>query len=228
MVRFRSDTRARRRLPLVVGGALTFVLTAGAALAASVGVSSTTLTAVRYPASISPTTCTLTAANADSWVNEASTGTNYGTATNLDVRSSFLGDRRTLVRFDLSPCGMPANALVTAASLRLYLYSAPSQSRTYVAHRVTSAWTESGVTWSSQPTVAASATAATTTGTTSNVTVSWTVTTDIQAFVDGTTNLGWRIWDQAENSTVARLGQFRSAEHGTAAQRPVLAVTYYP
>ena len=93
---------------------------------------------------------------------------------------------------------------------------------------MTGAWTETGVTWTNQPAVAASATSSVVTGTTSNVTLTWTVTADVQAFVDGTTNRGWRLIDQTESSGAARLGQFRSAEFGTASQRPVLEVTYYP
>lgn len=202
----------------------------GAALAASLGVSSTALTTATGAASISPTTCTLSAAIADSYVDGAAlnTGTNYGSATTLDVRSSASGNRRTFVHFALATCSIPANALVTTASLKVRMYAAPAASSTYDAHRVTASWTENGITWSSQPAVAASATASVATGTTSNVTLTWNVTTDVRAFVDGTVNNGWRIMDQTEGSLTARTGQFRSAEYGTASDRPVLEITYYP
>jgi hypothetical protein len=58
--------------------------------------------------------------------------------------------------------------------------------------------------------------------------LTWTVTADVQSFVDGTANNGWRIGDATENSATARSAQFRSDEYTTAAQRPVLEVTYYP
>ena len=217
------------RLHVTVGViGLVLATATGVALGATLGVSSATLTTSTGAASISPTTCTLNAADADSYVDGLSTGSNFGSATTLDVSSSLLGDRRTFVRFSLASCSIPGNALVTAASLRLVMYSAPSASRTYDAHRVTASWTEGGVTWSNQPAAAASATSSISTGTASNVTLAWTVTADVQAFVDGTTNNGWRIRDQTENAAIARTGQFRSAEYGTAADRPMLEVTYYP
>ncbi|MGH3065320.1 MAG: DNRLRE domain-containing protein [Gaiellaceae bacterium] len=192
------------------------------------GVSSTKLTTSTGAASIAATTCTLSAADADSYVNEASTGSNFGTATILDVRSSSSGDRRVFARFSLTSCSIPANSLIATANLKLFMSTAPSASRTYDAHRVSASWTETGVTWTNQPAVAASATSSVATGTTSNVTLTWAVTTDVQAFVDGTANNGWRIKDRTENSSTARSSSFRSAEYGTASQRPILEITYYP
>ncbi len=93
---------------------------------------------------------------------------------------------------------------------------------------MSASWTETGITWTNQPAVAASATSSVVTGTTSNVTLTWAVTADVQAYVDGTANNGWRIKDLTENSSTARTGQFRSAEYGTASQRPILEITYYP
>jgi hypothetical protein len=200
---------------------------AGAGLAATLGVSSRQLTVYTYASSIAPTTCTLTAAVADSYVDSVSSATNYGAVTNLDVRSWATGNRRAFVRFNVSTCSIPANALITSANLKLFMYSAPSANRTYAVHAVSASWTEPGITWANQPAVAASATATTSTGTTSNVTLGWTVTADVQAFVDGTTNNGWRIRDQTESSTTSRLGQFRSREYG-GGQAPTLDVTYYP
>ena len=107
------------------------------------------------------------------------------------------------------------------------MFTAPTASRTYEAHLVSAAWTETGVTWTNQPAVG-TLTASTATGTTANVTLTWAVTADVQAFVDGTTNRGWRIKDQTESSAPTRNAVFRSAEYGTASQRPVLEVTYYP
>lgn len=203
------------------------VFGAGTALAATLGVSSSTLTVSTGASSIAASQCTLGAADADSYVNQASAGSNFGTATNLDVRSAS-ANRRTLVQFLLASCSIPANALVVSATVALRMYTAPTASRSYGAYRITGAWTETGVTWTNQPATAASATSTVATGTTANVTLSWTVTSDVQAFVDGTSNLGWQIRDQTESSSTARLAQFRSAEYGTASQRPILTITYYP
>jgi hypothetical protein len=217
------------RKPALVATALAGVLLgAGAALAASLSVTSTKLTVHTPVSSVPPTACTLSAADADSYVSQAQPNSNFGTDANLHVRSLSLANRRTFLQFSLAPCSIPANSLITAASLRLYMYAAPSASRTYDAHRVTASWTETGIDWNNEPAVAGSPTSSVATGTTSDVTLAWDVTADVQAFVDGTTNNGWRIKDDTDGALVSRLAEFRSAEYGTASERPVLEITYYP
>jgi hypothetical protein len=226
-----SSIRRPSRFLVLGAGALTALVATGMGVAALLGVTSTSVTVYTAASSIPPTVCTLSAADADSYVSSGSTSSNFGTATSLNVQASgVLGsDMRTFVQFSLAPCSIPANALITAAALDLYLYAAPGADRTYDAHRVTASWTETGITWSNQPGTAASATASVSTGTTDNVTQTWDVMSDVQAFVDGTANNGWRIRDQNENPLLGtQLGQFRSAEHGTASQRPTLEITYYP
>lgn len=200
----------------------------GVAVAASLGVTSAKLTVSTYASSIAATTCSLNAANNDSYVNQASASSNFGSATTLNVRSSTSANMRAFVQFSLTACAIPANSLISAATLNLYMPSAPAVTRIYDVHRVAASWTESAVTWANQPATAVAGTASVVTGTTSNVTLTWDVKTDVQAFVDGTTNNGWRVKDQTESSATARTGQFRSAEYGTVSQRPVLDVTYYP
>jgi hypothetical protein len=209
--------------------ALTSVFGVGVALAATLAVTSSTLTVSTGASSISVTTCSLNAAPNDTYASQSAPSSNFGTATTLNVRSSLTQNMRAFVQFDLAPCSIPANALVTGASLKLFLNSAPSASRTYDAHRVTSTWAEGTLTWANQPTVAAPATSSVATGTTSNVTLTWMVTSDVQAFLDGTaSNFGWRIKDQTEDSATARTAQLRSAEFGTVSQRPILDLSYYP
>lgn len=222
--------RRLSRLPQVTAGiaVLVGVFGVGIAIAASLGVTSGRLTVSTGASSIAATTCSLNAATNDSYVSQASPTSNFGTATTMSVRSSLTANMRAFVHFNLASCSIPANALVTDASLKLFMNSAPTASRSYDAHRVTASWTEAAVTWSNQPAVAASATSTVATGTTSNVTVKWTVSSDVQSYLDGTTNYGWRIKDQTEDAATARTGQFRSAEYGTASQRPVLDISYYP
>ena len=221
------------RRPLVfVGAGLAACVLLGGTLgaAASLQLSPLSLTVYAAASTVPPSSCTLTA-SADSYVDGAvlSSGSNFGTATTLTVRSDVLGNRRTFVRFDLSACPSFGNARVTDASLRLYLSTAPSSGRTYDLHGITATWTETGITSSNQPGTAATATASVATGAVSAVTLSWPVTADVQSFVDGTaTNFGWRIRDATEGSLTARSGTFSSRENGTAAQRPSLVVTYYP
>ncbi len=214
---------------LVVAAVFVGLFGTGVALAASLGVTSAKLTVSTYASSITPTTCTLNAASADSYVAQGSATTNFGTDTEMHVTSrSGSQNRRTFVRFDISPCAIPANSLITAASLKLFLSSAPSANRTHDVHRVTASWTETGLTWNNQPTVASSATTSFATGTTDNVTLTADVASDVQAFVDGTTNNGWRVKDQVEDSSTERRSRYSSRETTTASQRPILEVTYYP
>ncbi|MGK4007335.1 DNRLRE domain-containing protein [Sorangium sp. So ce1036] len=92
--------------------------------------------------------------NAPSW--------NDGASSTLATGSSAEGgNRRSLLRFDLS--GVPAGASVVSASLSLHQIYRTTDSTVRV-HRVTSAWEEPTVTWSSaadafDPAVAASFTA---------------------------------------------------------------------
>lgn len=220
-------SRSARTLLVASAAAL---VAAGAAWATSLSISPAHLTVYAAASSITPTTCALGASSADAYVDGSvlTSGTNFGSATDLLVQSSALGNRRSLVRFDLSSCSIPATARVTSASLDLSMSQAPGTSRTYEARGVTASWGESTVTWSNQPSVAGSATSTTATGTSSGVTLSWNVATDIQAFIGGTANNGWRIADTSEGALVAVGSTFGARERASAAERPRLVVAYYP
>jgi uncharacterized repeat protein (TIGR01451 family) len=61
---------------------------------------------------------------------------------------------RSFIRFDTS--AMPAGTSIGRATLYLYLnssYDFPDRSRTLMVYRVTSSWTESGLTWNTQPSI---------------------------------------------------------------------------
>ena len=91
----------------------------------------------------------LTAA-ADAWVDESSPATNLGSDSILKVRSQGPnGNFRALVRF-AAPEAAPAGCVLRTATLRVYA-AAPSDGRTLQATRLASAWTESSVTWNTQP-----------------------------------------------------------------------------
>lgn len=200
----------------------------GVALAASLSVASEKLTAITVVGGVPAQTCTLTAATADTYVDEASPDSAFGSATTLEVRSG-PSDRRTFVRFDLAGCSIPQGAWVSSAALELHLSTAPSESRSYEAHRITAAWDEATTTWSNQAAVAASATSTASTGTVSGGTVEWPVTADVRSFLDGSaTDYGWRLRDGDETAPLDIGSIFGSREHTTASQRPVLTVAYYP
>jgi hypothetical protein len=214
--------------PLVVLVPFCFLLGGGVGFAASLALTPKNLTVFTSASSVPISSCTLTA-NADTYADGAvlNQGANFGTATTLHVRSDTLGNKRSFVGFNVSSC-IPSGARIKTATLSLYLSTAPGASRTFQARRVTASWGETTLTWNNQPTVAGSATDSVSTGTTNNVTRSWNVLADVQAFADGTANNGWRIADATEGALGAQQGQFSSREHGTASQRPSLAMTYYP
>jgi len=193
---------------------------AGVAWAASLAITPQKLTSFRY--------CIVRASNADSDVDEGIPTDNLGTSTDLYVLSEFEGNRRAFVKFNLSTCNAPTSATVTTATLSLYMTAAPSTSRTYDVRRVTATWTEAGVTWTNQPAVGG-VTSSTTTGTTPDVRRTWTVTADAQAWIAGTaTNYGLRVSDATEGEAASPEAKFAPREWGTASQRPLLTIMYYP
>jgi hypothetical protein len=218
----------RRRLVVAVAlvgipfGAVT-------ALAANMSVASSRLTSFSGATSVPTSTCTLDTAaiTADSYVSNAllQGDTNFGSATELHV-SGGATDKRTFARFDIASC-IPSTAEIKSASLRFVLNTAPSQSRTYEAHRVSASWGEGTITWNNQPGVGASS-GTVATGTTNGVTLQWSVATDVQAFVNGSaTNNGWRISDTDESGIISsQEGRFGSSE--AASNRPQLVIVYYP
>jgi hypothetical protein len=100
------------------------------------------------------TTTTLSAV-ADAYVRDGtSAGTNFGTAANLDVKTTATSgnNRITFVRFPLS--GLGSN--VISAKLRLFGHRPTATSATTSASAVSSnTWTETGITWNNKPAVGA-------------------------------------------------------------------------
>ena len=218
--------RGVRFLALV--GAFAGTIGTAVAVAATVGLSSAKLTTYTAASTVALGTCTLSGSSADAYVDQSNAGTNFGAAASLHVRTQNGNkNKRTFVKHDLASCGIPASARVTTATLKLYLATAPAATRTYDLARVSAAWGEGTITWTNQPAVGAVSTS-TATGTTSGVTLQWNVTSDVQAWVSGTANNGFRIADSSEGQNPAREGQFDSREGATPSQRPNLLVSYYP
>jgi hypothetical protein len=215
-------------------------LTATAGFAASLSATSQALTALR--------TCTVTAtpstttAVADGTVRQGSPTSNFGTTTSMDVASASSANRRIHVRFDLAGCApsIPSTATVRSATLRLYLTTLPAACRTLDIFRVTASWTETGITWNNQPfgttinnPASGSRTDSFDVGTPTgceNHLVGYvsgaSVTTDVAAFVAGTTNNGWMIRDDNEGSNTTRTSTFSTKELATIVLVPQLVVIY--
>ena len=188
-----------------------------------------TPTATPTPPAASPTPtppgATVTfGAVSDTNVNQQKLNNNYGASSVLQVRSRPTRNKRSLVRFDVS--SIPGTATVSSATLTLCAIGVPSITRTYELYRATSAWVETTVTWSSQPTVAAAATDSASTPPTVGC-MTWSVTADIQGWVGGAANYGWRVVDTVEDSTTVHLTKFRSRENAAVpSEQPKLEVTY--
>ena len=202
------------------------------------------------PKSFTPyQTCTVTATPSstsnviDSYVRQDQPNTNFGTAATLSVQSSGTANRRAYIQFRLSACprAIPTSATVRLATLRLYMTALPLLCRTEDVFAVTAAWTETGITWNTQPVgtainnpPAASRTTSFNVGTAvgcqygaANTYVAATVTSDVQAFVSGgQANNGWMIRDDGEGSATAYTTTYTAKNAGTLAQAPQLVITY--
>lgn len=185
---------------------------------------------------------TSSAVLSDSWADENAKTSNKGTGTTLQVQSRSGSNNRPYLRFDLSKCvpAVATSATVGKATLRLNLGTAPTASRTYNINRVTgpcpesatTCWTETGLTWNNQPSVASSATAtlALASSSTTNQYYAFDVTADVAAMVAGTvSNYGWRIADSAEGNATSVTAIFKAKNASSnAAGAPQLVIAYSP
>lgn len=219
----RAPHRTTRRLVLAV------LLVAGAmatctAFAASLSVNPDKLTTWHSATSVTCTPGTVTAsASADSYIDEQSASSNFGSATLLKVRAQIsllglVGDARTLVKFTLP--AIPDLCTMTQATLRLNAATASGTARTLQALRVNASWAENTVTWNTMPA---------TTGTAATATSGagwreWTVTSQVAAMYSGS-NHGFLIKDSAVLSLLGTfLQEFSSRE--AASNQPELVITY--
>ena len=135
-------------------------------------------------------------ADADSMIRwgTAYGSTNYGTQTTIRAQiDAGVGQRwiRSLIRFDLSL--IPDGATIESATLYAYK-SAYTLTPSVAAYRATAMWNETEVTWDNWDSTALIASGPTDIADTTDAYewISWNVTEDIQAFVDGTEpNYGW-------------------------------------
>lgn len=227
-------------LALALGLLVGISLIGGAA--ASLSLTSQALTPYR--------TCTVTATPAtttaviDATVRQGSAATNFGTITTLTVSSGSGINQRIYLKFDLTVCSpaVASSAIVRLATLRLYMTAVPAACRTLDLFPATVAWTETAITWNSQPfgtTINNPATGSRTGSfnvgtpvgcqnqTNGTYVTGGTVTSDVASFVSGgSTNFGWMIRDDAEDSATTRTATFSAKELGTVAQAPQLVITY--
>lgn len=150
---------------------------------------------------------------ADSHVDQANSGTNYGTNAVLETYKTTTTEKATYLRFDLSSYGATATS---SATLTLKRYTADSGITVGVYYGADDSWTESGVTWSNRPATNSSAT--------NTLAVSTTVTFDITSAVN-TALAGDKILTlRLANAGGTGRAAFYSRNHSTVANRPLLTV----
>jgi len=222
-------------------GALLVTLTALTSSAASLSLTSQNFTPYL--------TCTVTATPAtttaviDTTVKQGNANGNFGAVNTFTVSSGNTVNQRIYIKFDLTTCSpaIPATATVRLATLRLYVTVLPAACRTIDIFPVTASWTELAITWNTQPfgTTINNPASGSRTGTFNvgtpagcqNLAAGYvagaTVTTDVQAFVAGSsTNFGWMLRDDVEGSATSRTDTYSAKELATIAQEPQLVVTY--
>jgi len=211
---------------LLVLAALTLGVTTSVAYAATLTVSSWHLWAGSQ--TLTKATCTVTGAQTDTYVDQNAATTSFGAAGTLNLLPS--GDspkeKWVFVEFDLSSCAIPATGGADSATLSLYLSAAPTTSFNFDATRVTSSWAGS-LTWNQAQTLsyAGSPTTSSTGGTTGGVRISFPVTVDVDSFIKGGSNYGWRISDTGSGQNAVKdLAQFASTDSG--ANVPTLTINY--
>lgn len=213
-----------RRLLVLL--ALTLGVTSSVAYAASLNVTSWRLWAGSQ--SLTKATCTVTGALVDTYVDQNAATTGFGAAAILDVVPSTDSPKEkwVFVKFDLSSCNIPTTGGADSATMSLYLSNAPKISLSYDLTRVTSTWA-STLTWNQAQalTYAGSPTTSIASGTTAGVRLSFPVTVDIDSFIKGGSNFGWRISSTSTGqNAVQDLGTFASTDSG--ANVPTLTINY--
>jgi hypothetical protein len=154
---------------------------------------------------------------ADTWVEATQPTVNHGTETLMLVEF----ERRSYLKFDLSI--IPPGSTISAASLTLCRTGSGSGT-THELRPAIADWTETGLTWSTQPALSTNATHTIPVPSSLCVTVS--VQQDVQSWVLGAANFGWRIMDTDE--TNAPPIEWATRENASSGERPKLDVTYSP
>jgi hypothetical protein len=212
-----------RRLLILL--ALTLGVASSVAYAASLNVTSWRLWAGSQ--TLTKATCTVTGALVDTYVDQNSPTTGFGAAATMTLIPS--GDTPkqawVFVKFDLSSCNIPTTGGADSATLSLFLSTAPTTSFNFDVTRVTSTWA-STLTWNQAQalTYAGSATTSTAGGTTTGV-KTFTVTSDVDSFIKGGSNFGWRVSDTGSGQNLVKdTAVFASTDSGT--NVPTLAINY--
>ena len=162
----------------------------------------------------------------DSWVNEGSAATNYGSDPTMSVQAVLiLGQQQSFVQFDLS--SIPAGATVRSAELRLCDTGSIGVALDHDLELVDDTWDEDTITANNAPGVIGALPGLTivlnaTLGPTCFFTD---VQAHVQAWVDGdVANNGWLI----STDVLSALVDYATKEHADASLQPQLVIDYVP
>jgi uncharacterized repeat protein (TIGR02543 family) len=149
----------------------------------------------------------------DSYINSPNPNSNAG---NSQIMYAGWTDRyRSLIAFDLST--IPANAVVTNATLKMYKYE--GSNITIVLGRINGSWIENSVTWNNAPAYTWASSTSFSSGSSSGWT-SATVTSDVRDMISNpAANFGWMVWAWSDYYAAF---QTKEWTYG-----PRLEITYY-
>jgi hypothetical protein len=176
---------------LLVFAAVLGLASGTAAFAATLGVGSWHLWAGSQ--TLTKGTCTLNPSQ-DTYVDESTSTTSYGSATYIGTRTGAGQRARSFVQFDLSSCNIPSNGGADSATLKFTVLQAPTSTRSIAVAPVNSSWSES-LTWNGSLSLSIGSATTTFSVGTGGGTVSANVTNDVDSWIRGGTNRGWRLAD---------------------------------
>jgi len=158
-------------------------------------------------------------ADRDSFIKEDKQNENHDTEADLDISAKAGPTNRHWGLMGFTLPAIPSNEYITSAQLQLYVSGDDSNPVEF--HRITAAWTESGVTWANF----AGAYDQTILATQILSPVNTTVTVDLTSLAEG-----WRAGTFANNgfiitTTTATTAKVKSRNDGTASRRPQLVIT---
>jgi len=211
----------KRLLVLLALGVAAACATAG--FAATLSVSSWHLWAGSQ--ALTKSSCTVAGASADTYVNEASPASSYGGGSTLGALADTNSRRWTFLRFDLSSCAIPSSGGADSATLRLYVSNVATRSFTLTLARVLDSWS-TGLTWNGAQSLNYAGPTDTATSGTSTGWVSFTVTANVDEFIQGiTTNNGWVVTASGATQNVNKdLIEFSSSS--ASSNKPQLVIDY--
>ncbi|MFT5408799.1 MAG: putative repeat protein (TIGR01451 family) [Verrucomicrobiales bacterium] len=166
---------------------------------------------------------------ADNEIWSQSATSNYGGG--AEMWTAGLNDiDHPIIRFDLS--SIPANAIITSASMRLNKAEGDGTVGSVAVHRLLASWLENESTWNNRATGSPWTTAggdydltpAAVTAMGGTGFHTWDLTNLVQDWIDGTENNGLLL--KQLNEGVEGSNRFDTRENGTAANRPRLTVNY--